>query len=127
MSYQIGGGRAGNLAAGRPWEESDGDWSAINVVAASGGMDPETLAEAAKRADLEWHTPTRSLTVADCETLALQTPGVAIGRAQAVVGLHPDFPCTPVDGAVTIFLVRPGSNLALFGYQSAPWLCSLVQ
>lgn len=105
LAYWIGGGRAGNLSAGREWQTSNDKWVGVNLTPAAGGEDPEPLSDAARRAAAEWHRPTRCVTAADCESLALHTPGTPIGRAHAVVGRDPQFPCANVDGAVTVYLV----------------------
>jgi predicted phage baseplate assembly protein len=105
LRYHVGGGRSGNLAAGRDWQADRRNVFAVNVVPAEGGADPETLADAAKRAAHEWQQPTRTVTAADFEHLACHVPGAAIGRARAAIGHHPQYPCTSVEGAVTVFVV----------------------
>ncbi|MEZ6134615.1 MAG: hypothetical protein R3C53_06875 [Pirellulaceae bacterium] len=37
--------------------------------------------------------------------MAETTPGVAVARAHAAIGYHPCFPCQPVAGATTVFVV----------------------
>ena len=72
---------------------------------ADGGKEPETIAEARERAASILKQRHRAITRADYEELARTTPGVAIKRAHAAVGFHPDHPCTTVPGAVTVFVV----------------------
>jgi hypothetical protein len=105
LSFDIGGGRAGNLGAGRTWQAAGLDIQAVNVVPAAGGVDSEALAEAAHRAAHEWRQPIRSVTVGDFEYLVQHVPGAAISRARAAVGHHARHPCTTVEGAITVFVV----------------------
>ncbi|WP_374984580.1 baseplate J/gp47 family protein [Streptomyces fradiae] len=79
--------------------------TAANPVRAEGGADPETVAEARRRAAASLGEVTRAVTADDHATLALTTPGVTIARAHASVGEHPGFPCARVPGAVTVHVV----------------------
>ena len=45
------------------------------------------------------------MTAPDYESLAKTTPGVAVARAFAAVGLNPAFPCQPLGGVTTVFVV----------------------
>src|SRR5262249_11055100 len=47
----------------------------------------------------------RAITADDFKALALSIPGIAIARAHTAVGYHPEFPCHPVAGAITVFVV----------------------
>jgi predicted phage baseplate assembly protein len=106
VQYCVGGGSAGNLGDSRDWEGvTQQDLKATNVVPAEGGEEPETIAKARERAAGVLKRSHRAITREDYEELALTTPGVAIKRAHAAVGFHPDFPCAKVPGAVTVFLV----------------------
>ncbi|MEV2201364.1 baseplate J/gp47 family protein [Streptomyces fradiae] len=79
--------------------------TAANPVRAEGGADPETVAEARRRAASSLGEVTRAVTAEDHVTLALTTPGVTVARAHASVGEHPGFPCARVPGAVTVHVV----------------------
>jgi predicted phage baseplate assembly protein len=109
-SYCTGGGEAGNLRAirlNRLFSPSEPGIRVVQPFAATGGAAAETLASANARALDVLTGPGRLVTTADCEALALATPGVPVRRAHAVPGYHPDHPCIPVGGAVTIVVV-PG-------------------
>lgn len=104
----IGGGSAG--AAG-PSPAGEWDWqggakaTARNLVATDGGAPAETLDEARERAAAGLAERTRAVTGPDFEAIARNTPGVAVRRAHAAIGRHPQQPCIPVPGAVTVFIV----------------------
>ncbi|MFG3510746.1 putative baseplate assembly protein [Streptomyces sp. NPDC047821] len=108
VTYATGGGRAGNGGMTANWVPA-GDLpaavTAASLVRAEGGADPETVAEARRRAAASLGEVTRAVTADDFVTLARTTPGVAVARAYASLGEHPGHPCTPVPGAVTVHLV----------------------
>ena len=106
VQYSVGGGSTANLGDNLCWEEvSNRHLKAKNVVLADGGEEPETIAEARERAASTLKQRHRAVTREDYEELALTTPGLAIKRAHAAVGFHPDHPCTKVPGAGTVFVV----------------------
>jgi hypothetical protein len=107
VSYAIGGGRAGNGGITGNWLPVNLPEQAVatNLVPASGGADPETVAEARDRAAGALGEVTRAVTAADFVTLAVTTPGVGVARAHASLGEHPGFPCSSVPGAVTVHIV----------------------
>jgi predicted phage baseplate assembly protein len=109
LTIAVGGGVAGNVGALRPWEPfSDQPGPAplaLNIVMGEGGAESETLDAARLRAATELRRPARAVIADDFVALARTTPGVAIARAHAAVGYHPDFPCLAVPGAVTVFIV----------------------
>jgi len=107
LSYSAGGGTSGNLGARLVWEgESNGTWiQARNAVPGRGGKEEESIAEARERVAADLKARYRAVTAGDYEHLAVTTPGVAIARAHAAIGHHPDFPCIKVPGAVTVFAV----------------------
>jgi hypothetical protein len=106
--YWIGGGRAG---ATGPSPGGDRDWKSVqhgtarNLVASAGGAEAEALQQARERAAAGLALPTRAVTRLDFETIARGTPGVAVRRAHAAIGRHPQQPCMTVPGAVTVFIV----------------------
>lgn len=106
--YWIGGGSAGSAG---PSPVGEWDWhggsnvTARNLVATSGGAPAETLDEASQRAAARLSERTRAVTTPDFEMIARGTPGVAVQRAHAAIGRHPQQPCLPVPGAVTVFIV----------------------
>jgi hypothetical protein len=104
--YTIGGGRDGNGGLTGNWlPVDDFPVRAANLVQAEGGEDPETVAQARDRAAGALGEVTRAVTAEDFVTLAVTTPGVAVGRAYAGIGEHPGFPCARVPGAVTVHIV----------------------
>ena len=111
LGYDVGGGPAGNVGPWLAWHRLENDpgarpaWSAVNVVSGEGGAEAESLDAAARRAAGRLRRPERAVTPGDFERLAEGAPGVATKRAHAAVGYHPQYPCTPVPGAVTVFLV----------------------
>ncbi|MFF8958576.1 baseplate J/gp47 family protein [Streptomyces sp. NPDC014894] len=126
--YAVGGGRAGNggitgnwLPVGDPPPGADG-LVAANLVRASGGEEPETVAEARRRAAGALGEVTRAVTADDYVTLARTTPGVAVARAHASVGEHPGHPCATVPGAVTVRVVplAPRDDPAREDFVAAP-------
>ena len=108
LQYVVGGGSGGNLGDNLCWEGVTSTRTPEvrnNVVPADGGKEPETIAEARERAASTLKQRHRAITREDYEELVRTTPGVAIKRAHAAVGFHPDHPCTKVPGAVTVFVV----------------------
>ncbi len=114
LTGAAGGGEAGNLGSGLRWEAliddplAPGDDLPLrgrNPVVASGGSEAETPRDAVERIAAEGLLPQRAVTAADVERLARTTPGVAIRRAHAAIAFHPAFPCVPVPGATTVFIV----------------------
>ncbi len=74
-------------------------------LAAAGGRDGESLAEAAARALQDLERPQRAVTLEDMEALALETPGSRIARVKAKAAVHPAFPCIRAAGMVTVVVV----------------------
>ncbi|MEV5446976.1 putative baseplate assembly protein, partial [Streptomyces sp. NPDC052644] len=108
VAYAVGGGRGGNGGKSAHWvpaDETPAALTAANVVRAEGGTDPETVAEARRRAAASHGEVTRAVTADDHVALARTTPGVAVARAHAALGEHPGFPCAHVPGAVTVHVV----------------------
>jgi predicted phage baseplate assembly protein len=107
VTWTLGGGTEGNGGTTSNWRSTDGAVSAtaVNPVAAVGGADAETIAQARSRAGAALHEVHRAVTAADHELIARQAPGVAVARAHAAVGDHPGYPCTLVPGAVSVYVV----------------------
>jgi len=111
VEYTIGGGPTGNGGLTGNWlpvEDSIASLGALagaNLVQAVDGADPETVTQARERAAGALGEVTRAVTADDFVTLAVTTPGVAVGRAYASLGEHPGFPCVLVPGAVTVHIV----------------------
>ncbi|MEU1802871.1 putative baseplate assembly protein [Streptomyces sp. NPDC019937] len=128
VAYATGGGQDGNGGMTANWLPAADDpaglgaVSAANLVRAEGGADPETIAEARRRAAASLGEVTRAVTADDFVTLARTTPGVAVARAYPALGAHPGFPCATVPGAVTVHIVpaAPRDDLAREDFVAAP-------
>jgi predicted phage baseplate assembly protein len=108
FDYCVGSGPAGNLRAGSLRRASLPDGTPIGVrqrFDATGGTLAETIDEARGRAIRILGETRRAVTLADFETLALETPGVPVGRALAIADHHPDLPGYPALGSVTVVIV----------------------
>jgi Baseplate J-like protein len=105
--YQVGGGEAGNVPAGILTRTRDAGalLPVIQPYPATGGSPAEPLAAAHGRALDLLTRPTRGVTTADLEALALETPGVPVGRAHAVPGHHRGYGCLPAAGVVTVVVL----------------------
>jgi predicted phage baseplate assembly protein len=96
-----------------------------NPDAAFGGSGAETLTQAEGRVLQALETQSRAVTLKDCETLALQTPGTNIARAAALANQHPGFPCYAAPGFITLVIVpylplgRPFPSVGLLRAVSA--------
>lgn len=118
LSYQVGGGPAGNVPAGLLSGLVNPPMAGLEVAQpfpAVGGSPAETLDRAHGRALDDLAGPARGVTVTDLEALAMQTPSVPIARAKAWPAYHPSYPCLTVPGAVTVVVLpacgtppRPG-------------------
>jgi predicted phage baseplate assembly protein len=85
---------------------------------ALGGAEAESLDATHGRALDLLAEPSRGVTVEDWETLALEAPGIPVGRVSVLPGYHPDYPCWDALGVVTVVVVprcgkppRPGPGL----------------
>jgi hypothetical protein len=109
VSYRVGGGAAGNVAAGTLTKTlTAGVNAAVAVaqpVAAHGGAAAETLAAAEGRAVRGLAEARCAVTLADFERMALDVPGAPVARARAVAGFHPTLSCLPAAGCVTVVIV----------------------
>jgi hypothetical protein len=104
VRWELGAGVAGNGGtSSHNWRPLDGGAViASNLVPAVGGQEPETIEEARRRAAAALLARHRAVTRADFETVARETPGVAVSRADTAVGGHPGHPCRRVPGAVSV-------------------------
>ena len=110
--YWVGGGPAGNVAAGTLVHAPGIDAAVLQPFAALGGTAAESLTEATGRAIAWLAEPYRGVTVEDYAALAVATPGVPVARARAVADHHPDLPCVHSSGSVTVVAVPrcPGAR-----------------
>ncbi len=95
----------------------------INPDAATGGAEEESLTHAQGRAIQTVQEVSRAVTLKDCETLALETPGVDLARASAVANQHPGFQCYSAPGFITLVVVP---RLPLGRPSPSPQLLSAV-
>ncbi len=107
---RFGGGRAGNLPAGTLTEMSarrveGGSAPPLKVsqpLPTDGGDDAETLAEAEKRIPTRlWHRE-RAITIEDYRSLALEAPGVEVGRLEVLPRFEPRGRRFDVPGVVSV-------------------------
>jgi predicted phage baseplate assembly protein len=110
LVYQVGGGAAGAVDAGRistPMSSAPFVTGVSNPLPASGGMDAETIARTRRRGPQEIRARNRAVAVADYDLMALRAPGARVVRAHAVSGLHPAYPGRPIAGVVGVLVVPP--------------------
>ena len=87
VRYRHGGGKSGDVGAGTITSletQHVGVAGVVNIVAAHGGDDAETLIEAKVRARKELSTRSRAVTAGDFEWIALNTPDVRVARVAVV-------------------------------------------
>jgi predicted phage baseplate assembly protein len=113
-------GAAGNVAAGaiRALDAGPRNASLFDVAGysarllnignpdlATGGADTETMVHAEGRASLLVNKTERAVTLADCEELALETPGTVLARAAAIANYCPGMQCYSAPGFITVVIV----------------------
>lgn len=123
VKYGVGGGAAGDVAAGRlerplsnshnaslipAWETILHSLRVRQPFATTGGANAETLSTAKGRAVTALNRPERAVTLKDFEALTLSTPGVPVARARALADYHPSLPCFPVPGSITVVVLPRG-------------------
>ena len=106
--YRVGGGAAGNVAAGlinalQSRVDGVAADAVSNLFAAAGGTDEESVAAAIDRAPAVLKSRDRAVAAEDFEALALRAAAVA--RARAMPLHHPDHPGIEVPGVVTVIVV----------------------
>lgn len=107
-AYRYGGGALGNVAAGTITNVQS--YIAYvdkvsNPIAAQGGSDEEPVETTVLRAAHEVRGTNRAVTADDFTSLALQTPGAQIARADALPLRHPDYGTLDVPGCVTVIVI----------------------
>ena len=103
--YRWGGGAAGNVAAGAINKLPAVTGAKVsNPLPAAGGADAEGVAEALKRLPGEFRRHDRAVTASDFAELALQTPGVQVGRAECLPRFHPRTRSLQAAGVVTVMV-----------------------
>jgi hypothetical protein len=124
LFYQHGGSKEAEVAMGavsQPDSLPAPVEAAVNIVAARGGKDAETLEEAKLRAPTQLKVQNRAVTEEDFEFHTLQTRGLRVRRA-ITVPLHIPFPegsfsdrgldlNTRVPGALTVIVIPDQEGL----------------
>ena len=126
-SGRFGGGRAGNLPAGSMSElrarRIDGQAApSITVrqpLAATGGEDAETLEVAERRIPAMLRHRDRAVTAEDYRRLALEAPGIDVGRVEVLPRFKPADRRFNVPGVVTV-MGLPVMGLPVAALQPAP-------
>ncbi|HYD36964.1 MAG TPA: hypothetical protein VEA60_05090, partial [Allosphingosinicella sp.] len=115
LTLDLGGGVAGNHAAGLEWRrlaDDPDDLRLRSAVDAVDGAEPESLADARARVGASLAERHRAVTAADYADLVEAAPGMSAHRAHVVPGHDPNFPCRYVSDAVSVFVV-PRTGLAV--------------
>ncbi len=104
---RIGGGEAGNVAAGTLTQvlvspAPVAKLKSFQALAATGGQNGETLAEAEKRIPALFRHRDRAVTADDYENLAATTPGVRVGRVEVLPRFKPQERRSDVPGVVSV-------------------------
>jgi len=100
--YRYGGGSAGNLAAKTLSKIAIANVTASNPLPTRGGADPETVAAGLDRVPGELRRHDRAVTASDFRELALETPGVTLGRAECLPLFYPKLPDIEAAGVVSV-------------------------
>jgi hypothetical protein len=111
-SYRSGGGAAGNVGAGRINRLHSAGAAVLganlrvsNPLAAEGGVDAETVAEASERLPQLLRHNDRAVGRDDFRDLALETPGAGIGRAHCLPRHLPHQRLDDIPGVVTLIVI----------------------
>ena len=113
LRYRHGGGRSGEVDVGTVTAQETpyaGLAAAVNYVAARGGRDAETLAQAKIRARKELSSRNRAVTAGDFDFIARQTPGVRVARVAVVPLRRPLDPGSAVPPVPAIRCTGPIPN-----------------
>ena len=108
--YRYGGGAAGNVPAlAISKAPALAGVKLGNPLAARDGADAEAVEAALTRIPGEFRRHDRAVTASDFAELALQTPGVQVGRAECLPRFHPRTRNTAAAGVVSV-MVWPQSD-----------------
>jgi Baseplate J-like protein len=107
---RAGGGRAGNLPAGSLTQMNGTDLErhavaglkVLQPVALDGGEDAEALEQAERRIPDLFRHRDRAVTADDYRRLALETPGLRVGRVEVLPGFKPQQRMLDVPGVVSV-------------------------
>lgn len=102
-----GGGPTGNVPAGTNWVLPGDDALTVDPLdRPSGGAAAESIPATFERARREQRIPHRAVTAADHRTLAMRTPGIRVGRAEAIIDCADEAGGPP--NAVTVVVIPYG-------------------
>jgi len=110
ISYQYGGGVAGNVGIGAISRSPDvrlqAGYKVTNPIATYGGDDGETVAEGERNIPLYLRHRDRLVTEEDFRNIVMRTPGVAVGRVDVLPLYDPTTtPTEPAPGRVTLLVI----------------------
>jgi len=108
ITLDLGGGTAGNHAAGMEWRRLADDPAGLRLrsaVDAIDGAEAESATDARARVGASLAERHRAVTAADYAQLVETAPGMGRHRAHVVPGYDPNFPCRYISDAVTVFVV----------------------
>jgi hypothetical protein len=124
-SYRVGGGAAGNVGLGQISVDATGTTgyiaSVTNPAVATGGQDPETIAEIQVNAPQSLSSGNRGVSLADFAALALQVPSVAkavatgANASNITVYIHPSTSPLPT---ATLASQVAGLTAAILSYMA---------
>lgn len=100
--YRYGGGTAGNVPAKALKKIALADVTASNPLPTRGGAEAETIAAGLDRVPGELRRHDRAVTASDFRELALETPGVTLGRAECLPLFYPKAPDIEAAGVVSV-------------------------
>lgn len=113
-TWRRGGGAAGNVAshtlAHFASGEGDGAVAIAQPFAARGGADAESLADLQGRLLDRLARPARAVSADDLRRIALETPGVPVGRVRVLPMHDLNLPGLPAAGCVTVVVVPCGDG-----------------
>ena len=106
-SYRSTNGASGGVAAGAidTVVEPSADLTVTNPDTSQGGADAETLASAIGRAIEQREASLRAVTLGDIRTLAAETPGAQVARAEVRPNHYPGLKCVTAHGVVTVIVL----------------------
>ncbi len=117
LSYRYSQGEDGNVAPGaiqkisRVPTGTQLDLKVTNHLAASGGEDAETVHEGRERIPDQIRHRERAVATADFQDLAMETPGIDVGRVEVLPRHKPDERLDGVPGVVSL-VVLPAYDAA---------------
>lgn len=107
VSYDYGGGRQGNVNIGEINKSPalPSGFTVINPLPTKGGDEPESVSEAERNIPRYLRHKDRLVTENDFKDIAQRTPGVDIGRVEAISLFNPNLPDDLSPGTITIMVI----------------------